>query len=464
MGQRRDDGRGRATYDRAPSSRPRLLASSTSSSRVTPSGLETCSHHKDVAAPTTKSPTTRTYTRVTTEGVPQRETPGGLGPGAEPPVAIASRAFAHEERDTKAKRETNKTADDVQGGVGTPSDDNIEMGSGSGYGGGVGATGGGADYSDEEKTCTAAALGLDTNEIPYGRASDGKHASDRADFLAPECGDKSEEAETLLDTYNLSDEAVLEGAPTGCSAGGGGGGSTGGDVPDCVFFPPTNKRQSGISRVEDEQYVGESSGGDDDARCHAISDDITSDDLSSSSSTTRRNLYNTSRPQRQQQRSGGIPRRRPFVQPRKQATNRIVPFEHVNGVAESEGGRRRYGRNKGRRCTMSPRRGNRAAFSSGSHDGRSLSQQQNHRRNGRRERLVLSEAESAAGDDLGMDWFEEEMARLRRENTLLKRRQQHRLIRYIFCDLVPGVLRSELKNPSRKYVPISQFRVFEGFM
>lgn len=440
MSQPRDDGRGRTTYDRAPSSRPRLPASSASSSRVTPSGLETCSHQRNAVAPTTKSPASRTYMRDTTEGVPQQETPGGLGPGAEPPVAIASRAFAHEERDTKAKGGMNETAADVRGGM----DDNIERGSGSDYGGGVGAAGGGVNRSDRQKTCATAAFSLGMHE-PHPQASDGKLTSDRAEFLAPDYGDKSEEAETLLDTYNLSDEAVQEGAPTGCSAGGGGGGSTGGDVADCVFFPPASNRKSGTTRVEDGQYVGDSSSGDDGAHYRATRGDDSSDDLSSSS-TARRNIYSTSRPQRQQQRSGGISRRRPFVQPRKQATNRIVPSEHVDGVAGSEGGRRRYGRNKGRRCTTPSRRGNRAAFSSGSHGGRFLSQQQNYRRNGRRERMVSSEVESVAGDDIGMDWFEEEMARLRRENTLLKRQQQHRRDRYITHDAVPGIFRSNIDH------------------
>lgn len=340
----------------------------------------------------------------------KRPTPENLGPGAEPPVAIASRAFAHEGKIAEVTS-TFRSISNNKIAVEAPDGDNLGwLGETSGDGGALTV---GVDCANVEETC-ARNMSLDKHPTLYSRSRD------RADFSVPEIGSKSEEDETLPDSFNLSDEAGPEGASTGR-----GGGAD--DRKERKFIAGMKKRNGGA-----RGGMGYSSDGSG-SRCSTESDtvydqgnrqnsgrghyDNTSDGLSFS--PPRRN-HNTSR--QQQQPWGRISRRRPFVESRKNRTNRIAPSEiAVDLGAEREGRRQRRGQMKGR-ADESPSGKASSAFKSNGHSRRSISWQRQRRR--RPERVVLTEVESIAGDALELDRFEREMVRLRRENNILKRQQR----------------------------------------
>lgn len=393
-----------------PSKSTSLSPGSRSSSQASPCG-PTRQQQRKLAANDSAS---HRYRRETTSPTPP-PTSGSLGPGAEPPVAIASRAFAHEERTTRATS-TSLNVSDSQGTVEALGCDSLGRATGSRGDGEVAAVD--VDCSRVEGLC-ARNMGLDEHAMLHSRARD------RTDFSTPERENQSEEDETLPDSFNLSDEAGPEGAPTGR----GGGGD---DRNEHRFIARMNKRDSGTGGGVG--YSSDSSGG----RCSTESDtmygrrnqqnagrrhdDITSDGLSSSPS---RRSHSNSR--QQQQRWGRISRRRPFVETRKHKTSRIAPLEiDKDPVAESEGGRRRHGQIKGGRYESPPRRAS-STCNLDHHSGRSISRQRQRQR--RRERAVSTEVESIAGDALELDRFEREVARLRRENSVLKR-QQHKSSRY----------------------------------
>ena len=354
---------------------------------------------------------------------------GSVGPGAEPPVAVASHAFAHEEPQTEAfeSNQANRSKSREQDKDGAepsfPGDERMGV------------------SSSEEGIDIRGRVGRgDTTEHNRGYHS-GKE--DVAGSRPGSTNTNEEEAETLPDSFNLSDEYGLEGASTGRNLRDDEDGYDD-NAEEPAFFglgvEPTSsgnreKRDRGQGRPAAGRYSrirrddGDSSseyeprqekrGG----RVYASASD--SDGWPSSSQERQGYHEGTSPPpQLWLGRRTRHNSRRPLLTAPKRSS-RIVPVEAPGErqAGEGEGTRRhrRGGSRNGAQYRSPPPRRRPRGVEDDDHSRRSH-RGASGRRSAHSRRLAQSETEFMAEE--GNRGFEAEVARLRRENEALKQQQE----------------------------------------
>lgn len=316
--------------------------------------------------------------------------PSSVGPGAEPPVAVASHAFAHE------KTERNPDRRSIDGCLEALSCSQSD-----------GESGGG--MADERATCTGGGAfdSLDRH------SPDKNHANDRDAHLSePDSTNNGEEAETLPESFNLSDECGPEGASTGRKH------DDPGDLEEPRFFCPTVKIRGdgrGTGRDQPARFV-ESSSNDDDSSIITEGEDEDVHGEETSGISERSDCLSLSPRRRTSRRLGRRSR-----QPRRSLTMmnrdaRVVPSDDFVDLRTVEGeGERQHQHitSKESRYYRSPQR---------RRHSRGAQKQRRRRRttsNTHRDRnLANAETPSFSGG------VEAEMARLRRENHVLKQQQE----------------------------------------
>lgn len=355
---------------------------------------------------------------------------GIVGPGAEPPVAVASHAFAHEEphKETVPSNRCWKSREHEKEGAGPsfPGDEGMDV------------------PSNKDDVRIPGSVDRGGTSEPSRRCHHGKEDTAGS---RPESSNTNneEEAETLQDSFNLSDEYGLEGASTGRNHQE--------DDDDCdeekvekpVFFGLDVESTSSGNREKRGQGQGRPAGGrylrtrrnDDESsseyepRQH---DDGSRGVYASASdsdcwpSSSRERQTNKGRTSSQQQpwfgRRARQNSRRPLLTAMKR-NSRIVPLEDVGErrAGESEGTRRHRrssSRNSAQHRSPTPRQHARGPGDD-NHRRRSRRGVSGHRNRGSRRR-AQTETESMSG---GPNYrFEAEMARLRRENEALKQQRE----------------------------------------
>lgn len=357
---------------------------------------------------------------------------GTVGPGAEPPVAVASQAFAHKEPHEELLQEHPRGV--KQGAESVPPSDSFPGGEGVGV------------LSPEGVVMSCETFDRVDDAQPRPRSHNEK--ADCAGSRPESVNTNEGEADTLPDYFNLSDEYGPEGASTGRNQHD--------DDDDDVhqpggprfFGPPgdesssssTAKRRGRQNRPSSRRYSsngrqdgGSSSGSgprleEDGGRVSASGSDHSEYWLSSSPG--RRSKQRQPLPQQQKcfgRRTRQSSRRSLLTASKRNA--RIAPFKKsaALGSAENEG-MRHYrpasSRSSTRYSSSPPWRHPRGAEDNNPHRRRRRGVSGNRSRGSRR--LTLTETETNF-ENLN-DPLEEEMARLRRENEAL-RQQQERSIR-----------------------------------
>lgn len=352
---------------------------------------------------------------------------GSVGPGAEPPVAVASHAFAHEEPQTETLESSrSKSREQEKDGAGPsfPGDERVAV------------------LSSEEGVAIRGSVDKGGNTEPSRRYHSGK-----GDIAGSRPGstntNNEEEAETLPDSFNLSDEYGLEGASTGRNHH-----DDEDDYDDKVEEPVffgldvestssgnREKRGRGQRRPAAGRYSRTRRDDDDSSSEYEPRQEKCAGGMYASasgsdgwpSSSQERQLHHgkTSQPQLWFGRRTRQNSRRPLLTAPKR-NSRVVPVEAAGErrVGESEGTRRhRRGRSRnGAQYRSPPPRRH-------LHEG---AEDDNHRRRYRRgvsgrrsrdsSRLAQTETESTTGETNNR--FEAEVARLRRENEALKLQQE----------------------------------------
>lgn len=353
--------------------------------------------------------------------------PGSVGPGAEPPVAVASHAFSHEDPHTEALPSNSSESgqpENAGDGPSFPDDERVAV------------------LSSEENVSTGRSVDRGCTTETNRRCHGGKEdtAGSRPGSTNT---NNEEEAETLPDSFNLSDEYGLEGASTGRNRDDDDEDYSN-KVGEQAFFGfdvestssgnrdkrgrghgrPAAGRHSRTRRDDDDYSSGyETRQGKRVEGVYPSASD--SDDWPSSSRERQTDREQTSpQPQLWFGRRTRQDSRRPLLTATKR-NSRIVPIEAAGerGVGEIEGTRRHHrgrSRNGAQYRSPPPRRHPRVA--EGDH----------HLRRGRRgfsgprsrhsKRLAQTETESVSGE--ANYAFESEVARLRRENEALKQQRE----------------------------------------
>lgn len=347
---------------------------------------------------------------------------GSVGPGAEPPVAVASHAFAHEEPRTEGAPDWPQGFN--QGKEGAPLSYNS-------LGGEVMSTDVGGGVFESFDRCGQ----RDPSQEQHSGKEDA--ASSRPESIKT---NNEGEVDTLSDSFNLSDEYGPEGASTGRNHRDKEDDDdvTHSDGPRFLGLSidtRISRRNQTISRVEHKSSSrccwksntdddGSTSGfqarGEEDGGIGSVSVSDSSDCWPASSGRRRKDFLGQRIPQSS--------RRLPSNS--MQNYSRIAPLEDFEEACEFEsGGARRHRRasstNSAKHRSPPSRRHRRAT--------EYINHQRRHRRvDGRQKsrgcrRLELTETESLSGEVNHR--VEAEMAELRRENEALKQ-QQKRTSRY----------------------------------
>lgn len=311
--------------------------------------------------------------------------PGSVGPGAEPPVAVACHAFAHERTDRRSGSQGSVVASscDQQKSEGEELEsDDVDAAFQAGFQGGL-------DDSNKHD---------DTIRGRQQRRAGGNKDSSKVFCSGVESVDNGEETDTLPDSFNFSDECGPEGASTGRI-----------DNADCEpsnFGSASSAKHSRRSR-QPSGFASNSSDSHSTSECEEEEEaSFVSERSESASSLPRRKPRFGRR---------GARRPRPLLSMNR--NRRIAPSEFDRSAGESEGGRRRHTTSsRGHRYRSPPSHRSRGGVSEGG--GR--------RRAGKgRDRPALTESET--GSVSGFGQYEVETARLRQENEFLKQQQERRL-------------------------------------
>lgn len=334
---------------------------------------------------------------------------GALGPGAEPPVAVAARAFAHE--NTSTNRDILDDQGVKEGMCSSQEPAEGEKHSNNGW-----------DLNfDRRGECGVEVADLTDHTLPFaGDVSIYATTAVKPAIIERHADSQStnneEEAETLQDSFNLSDEVGPEGASTG----------RGGD-PFPRFF------ETHPTCVNNSKSVYSSSDSSSDSSSEASKNPSERDYRQRGNERHFEERFSSRSPPRRQRlvgrgHHGSVSgQRRLFL---LNGNTRVSPSEFDDKtIVESEDGRRRHaGRNRSRRHKSPPRR-DRSAKKGGS--GRQQ------RAKKRRSRPLLTDSQTGCDVREGADeCFDSEMARLRRENNAIKQQQDYS--RYRQCSEAGG--------------------------
>lgn len=352
---------------------------------------------------------------------------GSVGPGAEPPVAVASHAFAHEELQTRASHRLETVAQERERAsteASFPVDEGVRV------------------LSSEDDVGTGRSVDRGGNTESSRRCRIGKEdtAGSRPESTNTNTNNE-EEAETLPDSFNLSDEYGLEGASTGRYQHDDDDDDNGdAKCKEPVFFGldvestssgNRGKRNRGRGRPADGRYSRTRRGDDDSSSEYEPRQAkgngrmyISASDSDSWLSSSREGQANHRQASPQQQlwfrRRARRSSRRPSLTATKR-NSRIVPSEDAGErrAGRSEGTRRHRGghtRNSLQYRSPPPRRHPQGTEVE-THPRRMSVQKHLDSK-----RLAQSETESVSAG--ATNRFEEEMARLRRENKSLRQRRE----------------------------------------
>ncbi len=354
----------------------------------------------------------------------EKTTLGGVGPGAEPPVAVASHAFAHQDRNSEILLSDHGTEGGTERArLGLPLLGDQGLGNDSpGEDGGTCRSLGGVGTSERSPRCRHSGKDESVDSRPGSTNTNNE-----------------EEAETLPDSFNLSDEFGPEGASTGRNHHDdeGYGDRQRNKCGDSVFSGRSggsgrSRREKRRGRPAPERYLMTSQRDDD--------DDDDDDDSSSGRCESRREKkeltpasasdsseWTSSSRERRRSQLEMPPPQRVLIGRHTKRSSRIAPCDMAGGrsSADSERTRRRLraSRMNGSRYRSPPSRWQ----SRGAEERRNPSRRR--RRGGRRRsrdsrRVVLTETGSISGEaNYGV---ETEIARLRRENESLKQHSGRR--------------------------------------
>ena len=316
-----------------------------------------------------------------------------LGPGAEPPVAVVSHAFAHEKKESCRYK---KIHGDVRARACT-----LSVGEGSG---GV--------FGKREKFIKSGRVHNAQRTSPSARRGKGRDTCSSG----PKSTSNEEEVDTLSDTFNPSDESAPEGASTWRNHH---------DDPDDSdephFFASPAKSRSGRSRRNSShvrRYANEGDGGRDPTAKAYDSNDGGEEHEGHSSVSDHSDCMplsllkrNPSRFERHASRPRG-----PFLRPRRKP--RIARHEDVEEetlVVTREKTWRPL-------CTSCKRRrGQRSPPPPPRHGGIP----ERHRLRARSSRKCRDQRSGVSGKLSVSNSYKAEIARLTNENIMLKQRQSH---------------------------------------